>query len=56
MNPCEAASLVTVLACEIFKTHSLDEVQVLPALFNQLGDTLATMEAHQTLCCPSKKE
>jgi hypothetical protein len=50
MNPCKSASLITALACEIFNSHSSDEVEMISAQLVQLGDTLTTMLTQQSLC------
>lgn len=50
MQPCELVSFITVLACAISKCCSDEELAVLSSAFNQLGDTLATIAAHNQLC------
>ncbi len=43
MNGCELASFVTWLACVIAKDKTVDELNLLSAIFSQLGDTLDTI-------------
>lgn len=43
MNPCAFANFISLLACEIAKDKSQEELAILAAFFTQLGDTLATL-------------
>lgn len=45
MNPCAFVNFISLLACEIAKDKSQDELAILSAFFTQLGDTLATLAA-----------
>ena len=45
MNPCAFVNFISLLACEITKDKSQDEVAILAAFFTQLGDTLSTLTA-----------
>ncbi len=54
MNSCELVTLVTAIACTISQMYSSDELAVISSVFNQLGDTIATIQAQQDLC-ESKK-
>lgn len=45
MNPCAFVNFISLLACEIGKDKSQDEIAILSAFFTQLGDTLATLTA-----------
>lgn len=45
MNPCAFVNFISLLACEIAKDKSQDEIAILSAFFTQLGDTLATLTA-----------
>ncbi len=45
MNPCAFVNFISLLACEIAKDKSQDELAILSAFFTQLGDTLATLTA-----------
>lgn len=50
MESCEFVTRITAIACIIAKNCSKDELPLIAAILTQLGDTLATMEAHQALC------
>ncbi len=43
MNPCAFVNFISLLACEIAKDKTQDELVILAAFFTQLGDTLATL-------------
>ena len=43
MPNCEFVTFISVLACNIAKETSPEELALLSALFVQLGDTLATL-------------
>ncbi len=43
MNSCAFVNFISLLACEIAKDKSQDELAILSAFFTQLGDTLATL-------------
>ena len=45
MNPCLFANFISVLACDIAKDKSQEELAILATFFTQLGDTLATLSA-----------
>ena len=45
MNSCAFVNFISLLACEIAKDKSQDELAILSAFFTQLGDTLATLTA-----------
>ncbi len=45
MNSCAFVNFISLLACEIVKDKSQEEIEVLAAFFTQLGDTLATLSA-----------
>ena len=45
MNSCAFVNFISLLACEIAKDKSQDELAILAAFFTQLGDTLATLAA-----------
>ncbi len=45
MNSCAFVNFISLLACEIAKDKSQDELAILSAFFTQLGDTLATLAA-----------
>lgn len=43
MDPCAFVNFISLLACEIAKEKTPEEVGILSAFFTQLGDTLATL-------------
>ena len=43
MHNCEFITSISILACNIAKGKSPEELAILSALFTQLGDTLATL-------------
>lgn len=43
MPNCEFVTFISILACNIAKDKSPDELATLSAIFVQLGDTLATI-------------
>lgn len=47
LNDCKLPITISVIACAIAENKSDDEVNILGALFNQLGDTLATIAAQR---------
>lgn len=49
MNPCELTALVTAVANGLYGCLSAVELEVLAAVFEQLGDTLATLAAQAAL-------
>lgn len=50
MNPCELTMAITALASTIACGRTAEEIDLLGALFVQLGDTLATIAAQKALC------
>lgn len=53
MQSCEFVVSISAIACSIAKDKSVDEIALISAFFSQLGDTLATIAAHEALCCPA---
>ncbi len=45
MDSCEFVTFVSILACNIAKGKTQNELNILAAFFSQLGDTLATISA-----------
>ena len=45
MSPCAFINFISLLACEIAKDKSQEELAILATFFTQLGDTLATLSA-----------
>lgn len=43
MNSCAFVNFVSLLACDIAKGKSQQELNLLATFFTQLGDTLATL-------------
>ena len=43
MNSCSFVNFISILACEISKGKSQEELAFLATFFTQLGDTLATL-------------
>ncbi len=43
MDPCAFVNFISLLACEIAKDKTPEEIGILSAFFTQLGDTLATL-------------
>ncbi|HIU74620.1 MAG TPA: hypothetical protein IAC62_01950 [Candidatus Pelethocola excrementipullorum] len=50
MTSCELVTFVSSLACALSRTCPPEELPLLAAVFTQLGDSLATMLAHEELC------
>lgn len=50
MDECELIILVSTVACTLSNCYSAEELSVLSSVFNQLGDTLATILAKRELC------
>ncbi|MGN0522187.1 MAG: DUF6774 domain-containing protein [Eubacterium sp.] len=51
MDGCSMNLTVSALACAIAKGKTSKELSLLSAFFTQLGDSLATIEAGNALCC-----
>lgn len=51
MNPCELTATVTAIANFIFNNVTSEQLELLSAIFNQLGDTLETLSTGQSICC-----
>ncbi len=49
MDPCELSVLVSAIANGLYSCLSPLELEVVAAIFVQLGDTLAAMSAQQAL-------
>ncbi len=43
MNPCEIVTLVSAISCAIAKNRSIQELNILSAIFTQIGDSLTTI-------------
>ena len=56
MNSLELTAVVTALANGIARKRTVEEIALLACVFVQLGDTLGTIAAQQTLCAESDKK
>ena len=52
MDSCELTVTISALACCIADGRSPEEIALISSIFVQIGDSLATMAAHQALCAP----
>lgn len=50
MNSCELTTAITATANALASKLSIDEINLLGAVFTQLGDTLIVIAARRTLC------
>ena len=50
MESCELVTSISAMACLIAKTCPKEELSLIAAVLTQLGDTLATIDTHQSLC------
>ena len=50
MESCDLVTTITALACFIAKNCPKEDLPLIASILTQLGDTLATIEAHQSLC------
>lgn len=50
MNSCELTASITALANALACGLTADEIDLLGAVFTQLGDTLVTIAAQRSLC------
>lgn len=50
MNSCELVTFISSLACTLAKIYSPEELTMLAAIFNQLGESLETILTHEELC------
>lgn len=48
MNGCELVTLISTLACIIAQDKTDDELNLLAAIFTQLGDSLTTIVASRS--------
>lgn len=55
MNSCAFVTFISTMACSIAKNRSNEEIALLGSIFSQLGDTLATIAAHEEFCINKKK-
>ena len=50
MQSCNLPFVISAIACELAKDKTPDEISLLGAIFSQLGDTLNTIAAQESLC------
>jgi hypothetical protein len=50
LDECEIIAFVSAFACSISKCYTDDELNLLAAIFTQLGDSLNTITARRALC------
>ena len=50
MQSCDLVMSISAIACCIAKNCSDEEISLLAAVFSQLGDCLATIEAQSAVC------
>lgn len=51
LNSCELITLISTVACTLSKLHTKEELAMMASVFSQLEDSLATIIAHDELCC-----
>ncbi|MBU3874842.1 hypothetical protein HGO97_003310 [Faecalicatena sp. AGMB00832] len=49
-NSCELVTYVSSIACVLAKNCRTEDLELLAAIFSQLGDTLATILVNNALC------
>lgn len=47
MNSCELVTLISTISCTIAKGKTINEINLLSAIFTQIGDSLATIAITQ---------
>ena len=50
MNPCELTASITAIANTLACNLTQDELTLLGTVLTQLGDTLSTIAAHNSIC------
>lgn len=48
MTSCEFSLMITGIACTLAEGKTIEELELMAAFFNQLGETLGTQAAYQT--------
>lgn len=51
MNACEITAFITAFSNILAQNLGNDELNLLAAIFSQIGDTLDTIVAQRELCC-----
>ena len=54
MNPCALTASMTAIANSLAYGLTEDEINLLGAVFTQLGDTLITLATHKSICKTAK--
>lgn len=54
MNPCALTAEVTAIANVLASGLSDEKLELVAAIFTQLGDTLATIAVQRSICSPSQ--
>ena len=52
LNPCELPASITAIANALACRLTTDQLNLLGAILTQLADTLLTIAAHRSICCP----
>lgn len=47
MNSCELVTLISTISCAIARGKTINEINLLSAIFTQIGDSLATIAITQ---------
>lgn len=50
MTPCELTASITAIANILASNLSVNDLELLGAIFNQLGDTLITITTQKSIC------
>lgn len=56
MNPCALTAEVTAIANVLASGLSDEKLELVAAIFTQLGDTLATIAVQRSICSPTKND
>ena len=56
MNSCELVTFVSTVSCVIADCTEEENLELLAAIFTQLGDSLATIAVHRSICCPGDED
>lgn len=55
LNACEITAFITAFSNILAQKLGNDELNLLAAIFSQIGDTLETIAAQRELCCSDPK-
>lgn len=53
MQSCDYVMTISAIGCCIADGKTPEEIALISSILMQLGDTLATIAAHQALCTPN---